>query len=318
MPDTQQVAVYVDSSSHLVSKYELLLVDPLTGDDASEIVFGDYRSVGKVRIPHSWNQRLAGDAISRFKLNAQINPEISDASFAAPAGKFADVEAQPDVLEERVEKLADGVFVLHNIGDQNYNTLAIAMQDHIVVIEAPGSSVGADRVIRQIKQIIPGKEIRYVVVTHHHSDHIGGLRSFIAEGATVILTHGNRGIVEAMAAAPQIDRLSKNPRKPQFLFVEKGKRVLSDGSQTLELIDIGPNPHAREMLIAYLPQQRVVFQGDMFFIPPNGAPQGPPQASTVSFAKRIKELRLSVDRVAGVHGRTATIAELEKAMKSPT
>ena len=35
-----------------------------------------------------------------------------------------------------------------------------------------------------------------------------------------------------MAAAPQNDRLAKNPRKPEFLLIEAGKRVLTDGTQT--------------------------------------------------------------------------------------
>jgi glyoxylase-like metal-dependent hydrolase (beta-lactamase superfamily II) len=318
MPDTQQVAVYVDSQTQLVSKYELITVDPLTGEDASEIVFGDYTTLGKSRVPQSWNQRLAGDAVSKFKLRAEINPSINDANFAAPTGSFVKVDALPDALKEEVEKLADGVFVLHNVAEQNYNTLAIAMKDHIVVIEAPGSSAGAERALKQIKEAIPGKPVRYVAMTHHHSDHIGGLRSFIAEGAKVITTPANRGIVEAIAAAPQIDRLAKNPRKPEFLLIEGGKRVLSDGTQTVELIDIGPHPHAKEMVIAYLPQQRLVFQGDLFFVPANEAPQGPPQASTVSFAKRIKELNLAIERIASVHGRTVTFAEFQKAVGGAT
>lgn len=146
------------------------------------------------------------------------------------------------------------------------------------------------------------------------ANHIGGLRSFIAEGATVITTRANRQVVETMAAAPQNDRLGKNPRKPQFLFVEDSKRAFTDGEQTVELIDVGPNPHAREMLIAYLPKQRIVFQGDLFFVPNNDAPTGPPQPTTVSFAQKLKEKGLAVDRIASVHGRTATIAEFLRAL----
>jgi glyoxylase-like metal-dependent hydrolase (beta-lactamase superfamily II) len=150
-------------------------------------------------------------------------------------------------------------------------------------------------------------------MTHHHGDHIGGLRSFIAEGATVVTTPGNRKVVETMAGAVQNDRLTKNPRKAQIALIENGKRVFTDGSQTVELIDIGPNPHAREMVVAYLPQQRVVFQGDLFFMPNNDAPFGPPQAATLSFAEKLKEKGLAVDRIVGVHGKTATIADFRRA-----
>jgi hypothetical protein len=157
--------------------------------------------------------------------------------------------------------------------------MAVEFKDYIVVVEAPGSSEGAEQVIERIKQ-----------------------------------TQANRSTVEAMAVAPQSDRLAKNPRAPQFAFLEKGRRVLSDGTQRLELIDIGPNPHAKEMVIAYLPKQRIVFQGDLFFMPVNDAPAGPPQATTVSFARKVGELKLQFDRIASVHGRTATKQEFEKAM----
>lgn len=318
MPDTQQVAVYVDSTTGLVSKYELIFVDPLTGEEASEIVFGDYVSAGKHRLPTTWTQRLAGGDASRFRIQAEINPAVTEESFLVAAHEYRRVEPLPNTLEERVEKLADGVYVVQNVANQNYNALAVEFKDHIAVIEAPDSSAGAERVIERIKRTIPNKPIRFVALTHHHGDHIGGLRTFIAEGATVVTTEANRKVVEAMAAAPQLDRLAKAPRKPKLLLVERGKRVLSDGSRTLELIDVGPNPHAKEMLIAYLPKERIVFQGDLFFLPANDAPQGPPQASSVSFAKRLKELGLKFDKVASVHGRTATSEEFSRAMGEAT
>jgi glyoxylase-like metal-dependent hydrolase (beta-lactamase superfamily II) len=315
MPDTQQVAVYVDKDTNLVTKYDLLFVDPLTGDEANEVVFGDYKTLGKYRVPQAWAQRQAGEAASKFKLGVEINPAISDASFAAPPGKFAKIAPQPANLDENIEKLADGVYVIQNVAGQNQNTMAVEFKDYIVAIEAPGSSDGADQVIAKIKERIPGKPIRYVAMTHHHGDHIGGLRSFIAEGSTVITTPGNRAIVQAMAAAPQIDRLAKHPRTPEILLIEKGKRVLTDGVRTVELIDVGPNPHAKEMVIAYLPRERIVFQGDLFFAPTDFAPPGPPQPTTLSFAKRAKELKLAFDRIASVHGRTGTAAELEAQLK---
>ena len=80
------------------------------------------------------------------------------------------------------------------------------------------------------------------------------------------------------------------------------------------MIDIGPNPHAREMLIAYLPKQRIVFQGDMFFLPYNDAPVGPPQEATIAFARKVKEKGLAIDQIAGVHGRTGTGAEFQRAV----
>ena len=314
MPDTQQVALYVDAGTGLVSKYELVFTDPLRGQSASEIIFSDYASAGKLKVPQTWTWRLAGDVIARYKVKAQFNAGDIDKAFEMADTGFSKVSALPLTLKPSVEKLADGVYVIHNVAGQNQNTMAVEFKEYILAVEAPGTSEGADRVIKRIKETIPGKPIRYVGVTHHHGDHIGGLRSFIAEGATVITTRANRDVVATMATAPQNDRLSKNPRKPEFMFVDGGKRVVTDGEQTVELIDVGPNPHAREMLIAYLPKQRVLFQGDLFFLPNNDAPVGPPQPTTISFAQKLKEKALVVDHIASVHGRTATMADFLKAI----
>jgi len=318
MADTQQVAVYVDPNG-LVSKYELAFTDSLAGEESSEILFGDYKRVGQYQVPSTWRNRLAGDLVLDSKVQVELNPSINAQSFELPEGaSFARVEPAPITLEEKVEKLADGVFVIQNVAGQNQNTLAVEFKDHIVAVEAPGSSQGADDVIARIKEAIPGKPIRFVAMTHHHGDHIGGLRSFIAEGATVITTPGNRQVVDTMARAKQVDRLARNPRSPQVSLIERGKRVLTDGTRTLELIDIGPNPHAKEMVIAYLPKERVLFQGDLYFQPINPQPPGPPQPTTASFAKKLQDLGLDVQRIASVHGQTASIEDFRKSMTGGT
>ncbi len=316
MADAQQVALYVDSKSGLVSRYEILFNDPLRGEQASQISFENYASVGRYKIPQQWSWRLAGDLAARYQVKAAFNPAAAERTAEIPT-TYQKVAALPLNFKPSVEKLADNVIVVHNVAAPNYNTMAVAFREYVVAIEGPGTSDGADKVIERIKEAFPGKPIRYVVVTHHHGDHIGGLRSFIAEGATVVTTLANRGVVESTAASPQSDRLAKSPRKPQFLLVEGGRRVLTDGEESVELIDVGPNPHAREMLIAWLPKQRIVFQGDLFFMPPNDAPLGPAQTSTVSFAQKLKEKGLAPEKIASVHGRTATMDEFVRALESP-
>ena len=316
MPDTQQIAVYVDSKTGLVSKYELIFTDPLTGEDASEIMFSDYTTSGKLKVPQTWTWRIAGEQQAKYKVKAEFNPVVTDETFKVADDGFRKLDAQPGAQQANVEKLAGGVYVIQNVAGNNQNTLAVEFRDHILAVEAPGTSGGADNVIRRIKETIPGKPIKYIAMTHHHGDHIGGLRSFIAEGSTVVTTPKNRKVVETMAAAPQNDRLAKNPRKPEFALIENGKRVFTDGERTVELIDIGPNPHAREMVIAYLPQQRIVFQGDLFFVPNNDAPFGPPQASTLSFAKALKDKGIKAEWIASVHGRTAPIADFVRATET--
>jgi hypothetical protein len=136
----------------------------------------------------------------------------------------------------------------------------------------------------------------------------------IAEGATVVTTPGNRGVIEAEAAAPIQDALARNPRKAKIEIIDNKKRVFEDETQTVEILDVGPNSHAKEMLIAYLPKQKLVFQGDLFIVPLNDAPVGPAQQTTIDFANRVKELGLQVERIAGVHGKVGTWPEVEQAI----
>ena len=114
MPDTQQVALYVDARTSLVSKYELVFTDPLRGQQASEIMFSDYSKAGNLQVPQTWAWRFAGDMVAKYKVKAEFNVAGASKKFDfAPEG-FTKVAALPTVQKPHVEKLADGVFVIHH------------------------------------------------------------------------------------------------------------------------------------------------------------------------------------------------------------
>ena len=305
------MSIYVDAASNLVSKHETLYVDPLTAEDAAEVEYRDYAGSGKQRLPRAWIDREAGQLVANFRVESEIDPTITDAAFAPSHPDYVVIDGPP-VLTEEVEQLADGVFMLRHIAGRNQHALVVAFKDHVLLVEAQGSSAGGEKLIVRIKQLLPDKPIRYVAITHHHGDHIGGVRALIAEGATVITTPGNRRYIETFAKAPHFDRLRDQPRDVKFLFTETGRRALSDGSRTVELIDIGPNPHAREMLVAYLPKEGILFEADVFTRPYTSQPIGPKQALTVSFVERMRSLGLKVNKIVGAHGRTATAKEFSE------
>ena len=156
-------------------------------------MFGDYARAGNLPgatdLAHAPGRRRdSSRCSSRWRSIPQSPTSRSKSRLTATRAS----RRYPTLCDEKVEQLADGVFVIQNVAGQNQNTLAVEFKDYIVAVEAPGSSAGADKVIERIKTAIPGKPIRYVAMTHHHGDHIGGLRSFIAEGATVVTTPGNR------------------------------------------------------------------------------------------------------------------------------
>jgi glyoxylase-like metal-dependent hydrolase (beta-lactamase superfamily II) len=200
-------------------------------------------------------------------------------------------------------QLADGVYLVPG----GYNSLFVVFQDYVLVIEAPLTDALTQRTLAQIKRTAPNKPIKYVVATHYHHDHIGGLRGYIAEGTTIVTTADSKKEIEKLALTPRPispDTLSNNPRPPIIVF--------SDAARTVELYNIGPSPHVNELIMVYFPKEKIVFVADVFDFNPGQIP--PAADDTAHFAEKIKSLGLQVDTIVPVHGTLAKIDDLNKAM----
>ncbi len=309
-----QWTLFFDARTNLLSKYEQIVSDNLKGDAVQETIFPAYRTVGKVKVPTRRITRRSGDIIEEVNYNdVQFNVTLPESAFAKPEG--LDELPQGAPLPTKETKLGDGVYLF----ESGVNSLVVEFKDHVLVVEPPSGGRGPKPTINKAREMFPNKPIKYVVVTHHHDDHSGGLRSYIAEGITVVTTPANQRYFETMAASEftiNRDDQTQNKRKPVFNFVRNGKTIFDDGEQVLEIIDIGPSPHAKEMLIVYLPKSKVVFQGDLVNVPNIGRYLPTTvNASTIHFFDKVKQLGLNVDKVAGVHGPTTSWDDLRKAIE---
>jgi glyoxylase-like metal-dependent hydrolase (beta-lactamase superfamily II) len=171
--------------------------------------------------------------------------------------------------------------------------------------------------LAKIKEAVPGKPIKYLVLTHHHSDHSGGFREYVTEGATIVTTSINKRFLEGINDSQSSLLPKGSVLRPNTLKVEtvNGKRVFQDSNHVVELYDFGPNPHAKEILGVYLPKEKILFQGDLLSTAPNGSiPIA--QDTTVSFAEKLEQLGLQVEKIYCVHGsRVTTPAELKQAVE---
>ncbi len=211
------------------------------------------------------------------------------------------------------EKLGDGVFRL-TTGAGSYDSIIVDFRDHIMMLEAGQNEARALAYIAEAKKLIPNKPIRYIMNTHAHADHTGGLPAMVAEGATIITQKNNETFFDRALNTPRTllnDRLASNPRKAKVESVSD-KKVYSDGRRRVEMYHIYPAPHSNGMMVAYFPQEKVLFQGD-FSLP---APGQPANDHVKALVAALEKLNLDFERYMNVHAPASpqTKAELWKAV----
>ena len=211
------------------------------------------------------------------------------------------------------EKLGDGLYRL-TTGPGSYDSLIVEFRDHIMMLEAGQSEARGLAYIAEAKKLIPNKPIRYVMNTHPHSDHTGGLPALVAEGATIITQQNNEAFFEKALNTPRTllnDTLAKNPKKAKVEAVAE-KKVYSDGTRTVEMYHVSPVPHSNGLMIAYIPKEKILFQGD-FSLPAAGQPGNDHVKALVPI---LEKLNLDFDRYINVHASATpqTKAELWKAV----
>jgi glyoxylase-like metal-dependent hydrolase (beta-lactamase superfamily II) len=308
------VALHVDRGSRLLSKVEQLVTDPQIGDATFDVEFAEYRTVAGLQLPGRRVSRRAGDIAEDFRLrDVVVDEAVADSAFVRPAAFVQDGTTPADTS---LVSLAPGVWLVQGVGGGN-NSLAVAFADHLMVVEAYGSSAASRRTLDILRGAAPGKPVRYVVATHHHDDHTGGIREFIADSIAVVTTPGNREFFERMARgtftiAPDAQARVQAPLRLEL--VTGKRRVFEDRTRRVEVIDIGPSPHAEEMLVVYLPAERLLVQGDLLNLPANGRMRAG-NLTTRHFLEWLEGSRLAVDRIIPVHGPPHTVDQLREAVR---
>ena len=154
-----------------------------------------------------------------------------------------------------------------------------------------------------------------MVNTHHHFDHAGGLGAFVAEGVTIITHDSNKAFFEQSLAAPrtvQPDKLAQSGKKAVIEGMQD-KRVLSDGTRTLELHLIKGTLHDDGIIMAYLPNEKLLVEADVYTpAAPNAASPAQPNPLHVNLYENLQRLNLAVDQILPIHGRKVPLSELQK------
>jgi glyoxylase-like metal-dependent hydrolase (beta-lactamase superfamily II) len=307
--DGELVTLYLDATTHRLARSEWLTDDPVLGDVTAAISYRDHQTLANgPTLPRRYVEFLSGDTLQDSRVTSiVVDSRPADSLFAPPAGA---VVPQGVPTPGAPLKLAEDVYAIPGV----YSSLIVVFHDYVLVLEAGDNSRATENTIRQVKTLAPGKPIRYLISTHHHYDHLGGIRTYIAGGVTIVTTPDAKRVIEGMATAPhrlRPDALATHPRLPVIETVEH-ERTFEDADHTVRLYEIGPTPHVAQMLIAYLPREKILFEGDLLDIP-DGRP-APGGDDTAQLAAAIDSLHLDVTRIVPVHGAPGTIDDLRAAL----
>ena len=315
--------LFVDSGTKLPSKVVSMTSNNINwpiGDATLETDFANYTDVNGLKLPGRITSKT--DKFTTADIQVSKNTVNGDVgNLAAPdAAKSA---AAPDLPPPMVtsEEIAKGVWYL---AGQSHHSVLVEFNDYLALIEAPQNEARTSAVLAKVKELRPGKPLKYVVNTHHHFDHSGGVRRAMVEDGVTLITHaGNKEFFEEIAKRPSTmypDLFSKAPKVPLIQTVTD-KYELKDASRTLEIYHI-PNVHSETMLIVYFPAERLLVEADLFNPPappaanaPPPAPNAPPPAApfSPSVVQTVQKLGLRVDRIVPIHGPIVPYRDLQAA-----
>ena len=259
------------NDDNLVEHVETWLGENIMGDMHIFASYTGWRDFGGFMAPTSISQTRGGWPFFEVDVtNASANMGNVASLVPAPAaggGGFGGGGANFTVTAER---LGDDLYRL-TTGAGSYDSLIYEFDDHIMMLEAGANHNVIAAYIAEAKRLMPGKPIRYIMNTHPHSDHTAGLPVVVAEGATVITQANNQEFFERALNTPRTlldDALARNPQQVWVDAVETSK-VYTDGTRRVEMYHIDPAPHSNGLMVAYFPNEGVLFQGD-FSLPAPG------------------------------------------------
>lgn len=290
----QPVLLLIDRDRHRLRRLERVLPD----GDRVVIGYDDYERIEGMLFNRVARIHYRG-AVTREVHFRVLEPDapVADRFLLPPNLEEHVVDSDPAAREFAARQLADGVWF---IGEGVHYQLFVEFEDFIVAL---GSIGGVERRLEELARHVPDKPVRYAVVSHHHSDHLEGVRALAEAGAVLLTAPAHEAIVRGELAGTS-----------GAVETVADVRVFSDPHQELRILQIGPNSHAEEMLAGYLPDRRLLFAADLFVQPPERPIRArvPPIRD---LAIAIAAFGLEVELLLDPHSpRVNTMSELEIAL----
>ena len=295
---------------NVVEHVETLVDNVFTGDTVLDGTYSEYRNLDGIQIPMHIVMREAGFPVLDITV-AEVRPNSSEAVDVVARTTSATPPAQAVAGPPQAPlRIADGIWQLIPNGE---GSILVEFKDYVVMVEAPISDAISAASIEAAKRLAPGKPIKYVINTHHHADHSGGLRAYVAEGVPIITHESHRKYYEEQIFknphSLNPDRLARMPRAP-IIETMKDKRVLTDGNMVLEIHLMKEQLHTEGLLMVYVPKEKMLIQADAYIPRPGAPPLPAPSPHTINLVDNVSRLKLNVDRVFHIHGGSSPYGEV--------
>jgi glyoxylase-like metal-dependent hydrolase (beta-lactamase superfamily II) len=284
-------ALYLDRASKLLRRVEHIEADELFGDDLQSTDYLAHQQLGALTLPRRLRHRRL------WFVQSELTCGAAPAPVALPAPAPPVVQA-PIAPRATVEKVAEGIYAVA-LEHLDNTTLFMEAPDHVVAMEAPLDSATGELIIATIAAATNNKPIRYLLLSHHHPDYVGGIRPFVARGTRLVTTPGNADYLTSIAAGRRLLRpdLQAERNRPCAIDLVEGRRQLGEGAHRVEIYDVGARiGHTREYLIYYFPAARLLVHGDLVSVKPGSEPQ-PASDRAVGLLDSIEALGLAPERI---------------------
>jgi glyoxylase-like metal-dependent hydrolase (beta-lactamase superfamily II) len=328
------------NDQNLVELTDTWFPNPVYGDMDYEMRYTKYKNFGGVQFPtlvhvHQGDPRLNPAhnyyeyTVADVKANVAVTPIPVPEVVRAAVAPTARVESQ---------KLADGVWL---VGGGTHHSVVIEFKDFVTVVEAPQNEARSLAVIEEAGRLAPNKLVKYVVNTHHHFDHAGGLRTYLSQGTTVITHESNKQYYldilfstaprelqpDRMALYSPMYMISRRPAPIETVASFAGgpgggaaKYVITDGARVVEVFHVqdmayemedqtyAQGNHSADMLMAYLPKEKILINADLYSPPAPGTAPAPTAAMRTLY-QNMRKQKLEVMQHVPLHGRVGTNEE---------
>ena len=342
--EVQPVELFVDAASGRVSKLQTLQNDHIWGDVVTEVTYGDWSTSegSRLLLPRQLELAVAGNTLlTARRTNVVVNPDFSADAFALPDEPRTEVD---QAAAERGAVSSQYVMRWHAMGapfgDQDqtvvtatavagdpdiqhltggtHHSLAIKLGDGIVMVEPPLNQARSKAVLNKLDELWPGVPVSHLILTHHHFDHMGGIRAYAAAGVTIVTSELNSAFVEeALASSHTLvpDQLAEvaSPEWRIEAVPADGEFNLGEGGRSVRVRHV-PTIHNEDMLVVFLPEVRLLFESDIYIAPGLFPPHQPLPAPFRDWAQGLRDglapLDWKIEWLAGGHGGVAPVTDL--------